>query len=132
MPGDIRFYVHTPKKLKDLVEKQINGAYPDAEIKEVNIDSIKREGMVIGNEYNIFSRDGIYLGWLENELVWDSRGNFRGQVNILNGNRYILKNSFSIPPIPRIPKIPPISPIPPVPPINISPIMLPIGYEDAF
>src|SRR3989344_6867859 len=58
MPGDIRFYVHTPKKLKDLVEKQINGAYPDAEIKEVNIDSIKREGMVIGNEYNIFSRDG--------------------------------------------------------------------------
>ncbi len=50
MPGDIRFYVHTPRKLKDLVEKQINGAYPDAEIKEVNIDSIKREGMVIGNE----------------------------------------------------------------------------------
>ena len=58
MPGDIRFYVHTPKKLKDLVEKQINGAYPDAEIKEVNVDNIKREGMVIGNEYNIFSRDG--------------------------------------------------------------------------
>ena len=58
MPGDIRFYVHTPRKLKDLVEKQINGAYPDAEIKEVNIESIKREGMVIGNEYNIFSRDG--------------------------------------------------------------------------
>ena len=24
MPGDIRFYVHTPKKLQDLVEKQIN------------------------------------------------------------------------------------------------------------
>lgn len=58
MPADIRFYVHTPKNLKDLVEKQINGAYPDAEIKEVNTDSIKREGMVIGNEYNIFSRDG--------------------------------------------------------------------------
>jgi hypothetical protein len=58
MPGDIRFYVHTPKKLQDLVEKQINGAYPDAEIKIVSADSIKREGMVIGNEYNIFSRDG--------------------------------------------------------------------------
>lgn len=58
MPSDIRFYVHVPGKLKDLVEKQINGAYPDAEIKEVNIDSMKREGMVIGNEYNIFSRDG--------------------------------------------------------------------------
>ena len=58
MPGDIRFYVHTPKKLKDLVEKQINGAYPDAEIKEVNVENIKREGIVIGNEYNIFSREG--------------------------------------------------------------------------
>src|SRR3989344_1044652 len=58
MPGDIRFYVHTPKKLQDLVEKQINGAYPDAEIKIVSIDSVKKEGMIIGNEYNIFSRDG--------------------------------------------------------------------------
>ncbi|MBI2613911.1 MAG: type IV secretion system DNA-binding domain-containing protein [Candidatus Levybacteria bacterium] len=58
MPGDIRFYVHTPLKLRDLVEKQINGAYPDAEIEEVNIDSVKRDGMIIGNEYNIFSRDG--------------------------------------------------------------------------
>jgi len=58
MPGDIRFYVHTPKKLKDLVEKQINGAYPDAEIQVVSVESIKREGMAIGNEYNIFSRDG--------------------------------------------------------------------------
>src|SRR3989344_5103045 len=33
--GDIRFYVAVPEGLKDLVEKQINGAYPGAEIKEV-------------------------------------------------------------------------------------------------
>ncbi|MEK7517603.1 MAG: type IV secretion system DNA-binding domain-containing protein [Patescibacteria group bacterium] len=58
MPGDIRFYVHTPNKLRDLVEKQINGAYPDAEIKVVSSEIIKREGMVIGNDYNIFSREG--------------------------------------------------------------------------
>jgi hypothetical protein len=32
---DIRFYVWCPKKLQDLVEKQINGGYPEAEIKEV-------------------------------------------------------------------------------------------------
>ncbi|PIU03706.1 hypothetical protein COT44_01915 [Candidatus Shapirobacteria bacterium CG08_land_8_20_14_0_20_39_18] len=44
-PEDIRFYVSVPKKLQDLVEKQINGAYPDAEIKEVP-------------EYNIFSENG--------------------------------------------------------------------------
>jgi len=45
LPEDIRFYVSTPKKLQDLIEKQINGAYPDAEIKKVP-------------EYNIFSENG--------------------------------------------------------------------------
>lgn len=38
---DIRFYIWTPKEFQDLVEKQLNGAYPDAEITEVP-------------EYNIF------------------------------------------------------------------------------
>lgn len=45
LPADIRFYISCPKKLHDLVEKQINGAYPDAEVKEVP-------------EYNIFSEEG--------------------------------------------------------------------------
>jgi len=42
---DIKFYVSCPVKLKDLVEKQIHGAYPGAEIKEVD-------------DYNIFSQKG--------------------------------------------------------------------------
>jgi hypothetical protein len=42
---EIRFYVWTPKKLMDLIEKQIHGAYPDAEILEVP-------------EYNIFTENG--------------------------------------------------------------------------
>src|ERR1035437_2447775 len=42
---DIRFYVWAPKKLKDLIEKQINGEYADAEITEVD-------------EYNVFTTDG--------------------------------------------------------------------------
>ena len=54
MPGDIRFYVNTPNKFKDLVEKQINGAYPDAEIKVVDEKS-QKSGYVLGNEYNIFA-----------------------------------------------------------------------------
>ena len=44
-PEDIKFYVWTPKDLKDLVEKQIHGAYQDAEILEID-------------EYNIFTKDG--------------------------------------------------------------------------
>ncbi|GIW61186.1 MAG: hypothetical protein KatS3mg089_0038 [Patescibacteria group bacterium] len=59
MPGDIRFYVHVPKKYQDFVEKQINGAYPDAEIVEVSDPAARsKEGTVIGGEYNIFSETG--------------------------------------------------------------------------
>src|SRR3989344_5115734 len=42
---DIRFYVWTPKSYQDLIEKQIHGAFSDAEIIEVP-------------EYNIFPEDG--------------------------------------------------------------------------
>jgi hypothetical protein len=42
---DIRFYVAVPQKLTDLVEKQIHGAYPGADIRQVE-------------EYSIFSENG--------------------------------------------------------------------------
>ncbi len=42
---DIKFYIWTQNMLKDLIEKQVHGAYPDAEIEEVP-------------EYNIFTEDG--------------------------------------------------------------------------
>ena len=42
---DIKFFVWTHKNLKDLVEKQIHGAYTDADIVEVD-------------EYNIFNENG--------------------------------------------------------------------------
>src|SRR5260221_2714385 len=45
LPESIRFYVACHKRHQDLVEKQINGAYPDASVKEVP-------------EYNIFSEAG--------------------------------------------------------------------------
>ncbi len=44
-PGDIRFYVSVHHHIRDLVEKQIYGMYPGADIKEVD-------------EYNIFSETG--------------------------------------------------------------------------
>src|SRR3990170_2473762 len=44
-PGDIRFYVSVHHHLRDLLEKQIYGMYPGAEIKEVD-------------EYNIFDEKG--------------------------------------------------------------------------
>ena len=42
---DIRFYIWTPKPYQDLLEKQIHGTYPDADIREVE-------------EYNIFTEEG--------------------------------------------------------------------------
>ncbi|MEK9143110.1 MAG: type IV secretion system DNA-binding domain-containing protein [Patescibacteria group bacterium] len=44
-PEDIRFYVSVPRRLMDYVEKQIHGAYPGADIREVE-------------EYTIFSQTG--------------------------------------------------------------------------
>ena len=44
-PQDIRFYVGVPNKLRDMVEKQIHGSYPDAQILEVE-------------EYNLFEIQG--------------------------------------------------------------------------
>ncbi len=45
LPEEIKFYISCPKSLQDLVEKQIHGAYPGADVREVE-------------EYNIFSEDG--------------------------------------------------------------------------
>src|SRR3989344_4975132 len=45
LPEEIKFYISCPKHLQDLVEKQIHGAYPGADVAEVE-------------EYNIFSEEG--------------------------------------------------------------------------
>jgi hypothetical protein len=60
MSEDIRFYVYAPNKYRDIVEKQINASYPDAEIKIVDEEGRgnAKEGYIIGNEYNIFSKEG--------------------------------------------------------------------------
>lgn len=59
LPGDIRFYVCVPNKYRDFIEKQINGAYPDADISLVNDPKAKQKpGNVIGTEYKIFSENG--------------------------------------------------------------------------
>jgi len=42
---DIAFYLNCPRRIRDLVEKQIHGAYPNADIKEVD-------------EVNIFNKKG--------------------------------------------------------------------------
>jgi Helicase HerA, central domain/TraM recognition site of TraD and TraG len=66
LPGDIRFYVNVPAKYRDFVEKEINGAYPEADIVPVNDPAAKqRDGTVIGTEYNIFSDNGkVAFMWM--------------------------------------------------------------------
>lgn len=45
LPGEIRFFVYCPKKLAQLVEKQILGSYQDADV-------------AVSEEYNIFDEEG--------------------------------------------------------------------------
>ena len=44
LPGEIRFFVHCPRKFSELVQKQILGSYQDADVNIVN-------------EYNIFAKN---------------------------------------------------------------------------
>src|ERR1700722_11262813 len=66
LPGDIRFYVNVPAKYRDFVEKEINGAYTDADIVPVNDPAAKqRGGPGIGTEYNLFSENGkVAFMWM--------------------------------------------------------------------
>ena len=57
---DIRFYVWTPKEFKDLIEKQINGAYSDAEILEVDELNIFKEKGKVANKAFQLSRNIFY------------------------------------------------------------------------
>ena len=44
LPGEIRFFIYTPKRFADLVEKQILGSYQDAEVSIVGEHNIFKEG----------------------------------------------------------------------------------------
>ena len=78
----------------------------------------------------LFSRDGRYFGWTDNDLrVWKSNGEFLGQ---LVDEKYILRRDLMLPPIPRIPKAPPIPPIPPIPPMNHIGRIPKLGWTDAL
>lgn len=87
-------------------------------------------GFQSGN--NIFSRDSVYLGWREGNIVWKADGAFGGQVFVIGGRNYILKNQFMLQPISKVPKIPPVPPVPPLPVANVLPVLLPIGFSDVF
>lgn len=84
------------------------------------------------NGQNLFSRDGEYLGWVEGEIIWGKDGEYRGKIMVINGNNYILRQTFSMNPLPRVPHVPPVPPVPPVPANNIAPIIVPLGYQDAY
>lgn len=80
----------------------------------------------------LFSRDGEYLGWTESGFVWGADGQFRGEVKVINGNTYILRNIYAAPPVPKLPKPTPATPPLPSPPPNVASVQLPIGFKDAF
>lgn len=85
------------------------------------------------NDDRLFSRDGVYLAWLEGNIVWDgATGEFKGKLYEIDGHHYILRNKFTVNPIPKVPKIPPLIPAVPPPVANIPSISIKIGYEDSF
>ncbi|MFH0833962.1 MAG: hypothetical protein V2A63_01055 [Patescibacteria group bacterium] len=95
----------------------------------------RSNGNYIGfvRDSTIFSRDGVYLGWIENNrFVWDSNGRFGGVLQEFNGNKYIFINKLSVMPFSRPARPTPSTVSIPNPPANIPKIDLPIGYTDTF
>ena len=94
----------------------------------------KSNGFYLGfiNGTDLFSRDGIYMGWIDGTHVWDARGIYRGELVLIGGTRYILRNRFIMPPVSRNPRSIPAAALPPAPPANIRPISLPVESIDAF
>ena len=81
---------------------------------------------------NFFSRDGVYWGWVEGDLVWHSTGKYAGELKEISGHIYIIRNMYRLQPIPKSPKKFPDIPTIPDTPRNIRAVNLPIGYQDAF
>lgn len=48
IPGEISFYIYTPKKLKNLIEQQVIGSYQSVDIREVEEVSIFHEDGFVG------------------------------------------------------------------------------------
>ncbi len=57
---DIKFYIWVPKKLQDLVEKQVHGAYSDALIEEVSEHDIFNESGKVAYKSFQLKKDSFY------------------------------------------------------------------------
>jgi hypothetical protein len=68
---EISFYVWTPKSFQDLLEKQIHGSYPDAEILEVSEYNIFSEGAKVAYKSLQLKKDNFYPIKTFRELVTD-------------------------------------------------------------
>jgi hypothetical protein len=87
---------------------------------------------------NLYTRDGIYLGYIKGNFAWDAQGQFRGSLTPIETQQgtkiFVIKNMFAINPYPQEAKQMnnlAISELPlQLPPI--SPITLDVGYVDGF
>ena len=68
---DIRFFIWTPKVFQDLIEKQIHGAYSDAEILEVPEYNIFPENAKVAYKSIQIKKDGFYPLKVFRELPTD-------------------------------------------------------------
>lgn len=77
---DIRFFVWTPKDYKDLLEKQIHGAYSDAEIIEIPEYNIFTESGKVAYKSLQLSKDNFYPIRTFKELATDPLASFTSSL----------------------------------------------------
>ena len=81
---------------------------------------------------NLYSRDSLALGWVENGHVWKVDGTYAGEITHIDNHDYILRNSFTISPISKGARKIDDASQQPEPQRNIAKISAPLGFRDGI
>lgn len=84
--GEIKFYVSCPQKLIETVERQINGGYPDASIKQVEEDNIFSESGKVACQWLVLKKESFYPLKAYKELPTDPLSSITSAIAKLGEN----------------------------------------------
>lgn len=90
LPGQIRFFVYSPKKLADLVEKQILGSYQDAEVSIVDEHNIFHDESSVAFAQLELTDEQYYPIKVAEDFTGDPLANILSTISKMGDNEGVL------------------------------------------
>lgn len=81
LPGEIKFYVYAPRKMADLVEKQILGSYQDSDVAIVKEHNIFKEGSKVAFTQLELDDDNYYPLKVAEDFTGDPLANVLSSIS---------------------------------------------------